>query len=112
MAEIRQPLTELDGRRSPIEARWYMSVLNGSHGLNAKKSRFGWRLGYCLVLASLSVRAGERDEVRSRAIEAYDKTLHFMDRVDLSTGDRVTLESLQRKIETRLLLADRISVQE
>ena len=69
-------------------------------------------LGYCLVLASLSVRANEEDEVRSRAIEAYDKTLDFMDRVDLSARDRVTLESLQRRIETRLLLADRISAQE
>ena len=66
-------------------------------------------LGYSLVLANLSVGADDGDRVRFRATDAYERTLHFMDRVALNAGDRAKLEPLQRKIEARLLLAHRIS---
>ena len=60
------------------------------------------------MLANLSVGADDGDRVRSRAMDAYERALRFMDRVALSACDRAMLEPLQRKIETRLLLAHRI----
>jgi hypothetical protein len=61
-------------------------------------------LTYCLVLASLSVRADQKDEIKSRALDSYDRTLAFVDRVRLTPRESRLLKPLQQKIEARLML--------
>lgn len=64
---------------------------------------------HCLLLASLSLQSQQNERMRARALQAYETTLRFMDKVVLSAGDEARLAPLLRKIESRLLSAHNLA---